>query len=76
MRYLSFEGGFYGILGDNGKNYLPDKLTEEFQIDGLKIYFEGTITDLTTTVQWGRTINLTKIQKMEYLPSGSYLNAN
>lgn len=65
VRYLTFEGGFYGIIGDNGENYLPDNLSDEFKVDGLKIYFEGTITDLTTTVQWGRTITITKIIKIE-----------
>jgi len=65
VQYMSFEGGFYGIMGNDGENYLPDKLTDEFKVDGLKIYFEGTITDLPTTVQWGRTISITKIQKIE-----------
>lgn len=28
IRYIDLEGGFYGIIADNGKNYLPENYTD------------------------------------------------
>ncbi|HAK59117.1 MAG TPA: hypothetical protein DCO77_01870, partial [Nitrospiraceae bacterium] len=39
IRYISLEGGFYGIAGDDGKKYLPLHLTQEFKADGLRVTF-------------------------------------
>jgi hypothetical protein len=63
--HFDFEGGFYGIVTDNGKHYLPENLNKEFQHDSLRVYFEGIITDKVTIQQWGRTIKLTKIEKIK-----------
>ena len=37
--YLSFEGGFYGITGDDGRHYDPINLSQDFRIDGLPLRF-------------------------------------
>jgi len=64
VAYMSFEGGFYGIITDKGDHYLPENLTSEFRKDSLRIYFEGTITDRITTQQWGRAIILSRIEQI------------
>jgi hypothetical protein len=64
VAYMSFEGGFYGLITDTGDHYLPENLASEFQKDSLRIYFEGTITDRPTTQQWGRTITLRRIERI------------
>jgi len=38
--FLDFEGGFYGILSDDGEHYDPVNLSKEFQVDGLRVRFE------------------------------------
>ena len=62
--YQDIEGGFYGILADDGTRYLPLNLEDEYQIDGLSVRFSGTAReDLLTIAQWGMPIELTSIQK-------------
>lgn len=39
IKYISLEGGFYGIIGDNGQGYDPINLPVDFQIDGLNVFF-------------------------------------
>jgi hypothetical protein len=65
IRYLSLEGGFYGIITDTNENYLPENLSSTFQKDSLRIMFEGYITDKPTIQQWGRTIVITKIKSLQ-----------
>ena len=65
IAYMSFEGGFYGIITDKGDHYLPENLTPDFRKDSLRVYFEGIITDRPTTQQWGHTINLSRIERIQ-----------
>lgn len=62
--HMKIEVGFYGIITDGGDHYKPDNLSSEFQKDSLRISFEGIITDQPTTVMWGRTITITKIERI------------
>ena len=55
--FLSFEGGFYGIRGDDGKNYDPISLPDEFRKDGLRVRFEAKeLPDRASFHMWGRII--------------------
>jgi len=63
--FLAFEGGFFGIIDDQGRHWDPSNLSEEFKTDSLRVRFEGTITDLYTFHMWGRTIELTSIERIE-----------
>ncbi len=63
--HMSLEGGFYGIITDTYENFLPENLNSTFQRDSLRIMFEGYVTDKPTTVQWGRTIVITKIKILQ-----------
>ena len=38
--WLDFEGGFWGIEGDDGKKYRPQNLSKEAQQDGQRITAE------------------------------------
>ncbi|MCX8094738.1 MAG: hypothetical protein N3D74_00905 [Caldisericia bacterium] len=63
IKYIDLEGGFYGIVGDNGKNYLPINLSQEFKINGLRVKFEGKIrNDVMTIYMWGTPIEIIKIE--------------
>ena len=64
ITYLSFEGGFFGIVTDDGDHYLPENLGQEYLEDGLRVAFEGFETYKATTRMWGRTIYLTRIQRI------------
>ncbi len=45
VKYFSFEGGFFGIAGDDGINYDPINLDQDYKKDNLKIKFKGKYKD-------------------------------
>ena len=65
ITYLDFEGGFYGIIGDDGYHYLPENLDALYWEDGLRISFEGILTHKATTKMWGTTIHLERIERLQ-----------
>jgi hypothetical protein len=62
--YLSFEGGFFGIVTDEGIHYDPINLPSEFEIDGLRIRFIGEKLDLYSFHMWGIIIRIIFIEKL------------
>ena len=61
--YLDFEGGFFGIMSDDGERYDPFDLPKEFQIDGLKVEFE--LEELPGWVSyhmWGSIVKIINIE--------------
>jgi len=65
IRYLDLEGGFYGIISDDGDKYDPINLMDELEIDGLKVKFSAKILkDQASTHMWGTMIEITEIEKM------------
>ena len=66
VKYLAMEGGFYGIVGEDGKNYLPLNLEEAYQQDSLNVRFtferrEGVM----TIAMWGQAVDITAIERVE-----------
>jgi hypothetical protein len=60
--HISLEGGFFGIIADDGNKYLPLDLPKEFQRDGLKVEFEGKLRpDIMGIHMWGKYIEITNI---------------
>jgi len=51
--HLSFEGGFYGIAADDGKNYDPINMPQEFKVDGLRVQFTANLTNYLSYHMWG-----------------------
>ncbi|MFX0042981.1 MAG: hypothetical protein ACFE8L_08725 [Candidatus Hodarchaeota archaeon] len=63
--YLNIEGGFYGILSDDGEHYDPINLPIEYQIDGLRISFIAKErSDLLSFHMWGRIVELISIHPL------------
>lgn len=63
--YLNLEGGFYGIIGDNGKHYDPQNLADEFKKDSLRVSFEYKVSENQTSIHmWGELIEIVKIVKL------------
>jgi len=66
IKFIYLEGGFYGIIGDNGDHYDPINLNQEFQVDGLRVRFEAKIRDdLASFHMWGTIIEIIKIEKLD-----------
>jgi hypothetical protein len=64
VKYLCFEGGFYGIAGDDGKNYDPTNMPQEFKADGLRVQFTANLTDYLSFHLWGYVVNLFSIERL------------
>ena len=65
IKYIDLEGGFYGIVGDDGENYEPIDLMQQYQKDDLEIFFEAKIPkDVDSIYMWGIVIEITRIEKL------------
>ncbi len=64
IRYFSLEGGFYGIVADNGKNYDPRNLSPEFKQDGLRVRFQVKTRNEATVHMWGTPVDIISIEKL------------
>ncbi len=74
VRYVDLEGGFYGIVVEQGidpvneglTRYLPLNLGAEYREDGLEVRFRGVLIDSVATAQiWGRVIEIRDITRLE-----------
>lgn len=65
IQYLPFEGGFYGIIGDDGKKYDPVNLTSQFAVDGLRVKVQARIIkDAASIHMWGKIIEIMTINRL------------
>lgn len=63
IRYIDFEGGFYGIIGDNQKHYDPINLPELFKQDNLRVEFKARVLPNQNSIHiWGELIYILKIE--------------
>lgn len=65
IRFLKLEGGFYGIVGDDGEQYDPVNLNAEFQVDGLRVRFEAAVMhNVMTFHMWGTLVSIRTIERL------------
>lgn len=65
IRHSLLEGGFYGIIGDDGKKYDPVNLDSQFAIDGLRVKVRARVMSGTATVHmWGKIIEIIEINRL------------
>jgi inhibitor of cysteine peptidase len=63
--FQQLEGGFYGIKGDDGKNYEPINLPREYQKEGLRVRVEAKqLKDFASIRMWGTVIEIVRIQHL------------
>lgn len=74
VRYVDLEGGFYGIVAEQGvgsaneggTQYLPLNLGEAYRQDGLRVRFRAVPIDTVATIQmWGHPIEIRDIQRVD-----------
>jgi hypothetical protein len=64
VRFISLEGGFYGIVADDGTRYEPVNLKEEFRVDGLRVRFTAKpAMDQVSFQMWGLRIEILTIER-------------
>ncbi|MCX6168579.1 MAG: hypothetical protein NTX65_04515 [Ignavibacteriales bacterium] len=65
VKFLSFEGGFYGIVTDDGKSLDPLNLSKEFQTDGKRILFKYIEKkEMASFHMWGKIIEIIEIKEL------------
>lgn len=63
--YLNFEGGFWGIIADDGQRYDPIDLPKDLQKEGLRV--EGKIRprrDVAHFHMWGNIVEILELRKI------------
>jgi len=64
IRYQSLEGGFYGIVGDDGRHLDPTNLPASLTTDGVRVhYLARTRKDLASIHMWGIIVDLISIDR-------------
>jgi DNA-directed RNA polymerase subunit H (RpoH/RPB5) len=61
VKFSTVEGGFYGIIGDDGKKYQPTNLPRKLKKDGLAIKFDAKRKDVISAFQWGTIVELSNV---------------
>lgn len=70
VRYLDLEGGFYGILADDGARYRPVNLPETFASDGLRVRFcARPVEGRMSIFMWGTAVEIRDIEALSGAPS-------
>lgn len=66
ITFCDFEGGFYGIIGDDGEHYDPIALSETFQVPGLRVSFKVQIEENQISFHmWGKIVRILHIERLE-----------
>ena len=69
VKYIDVEGGFYGLVGDDGTHYDPMCLSEAFRHDGLRVKFTGKVReDLCNFHMWGWIFEIDRIERLHRPP--------
>lgn len=65
VTWVSLEGGFFGIVGDDGSRYDPLDLPDGFREDGLRVRFKVLVRDDIGSVHmWGQTVEVLEISRL------------
>jgi len=65
IRYVDLEGGFYGLVAEDGTKYDPTPLPESLRVDGLRVRFRATKTDEMTTRMWGTPVEIQRAERID-----------
>jgi hypothetical protein len=67
IEFYPDDGGFYGIISDDGIHYEPINLPDEFKIDGLRVLFIFKLPNEATTYHlWLKIVELIDIKVTSY----------
>lgn len=65
VQFVELEGGFYGIVADDGQRYDPTNLDEAYEEDGLRVRFRARERDdLISVRMWGRMVEIISIERI------------
>jgi inhibitor of cysteine peptidase len=62
ISYQEIEGGFWGIIGNDGSKYYPiDGLPKAFQKEGFRVRAELEVAHMIGTTMWGQYVKISSI---------------
>lgn len=65
VQYIELEGGFWGIIGADGKHYDVVNLPKEFQQQGLRVKFTGRVNpSRISSHMWGVIVEIVSIEML------------
>jgi heat shock protein HslJ len=64
VQYIDLEGGFFGIVADDGTHYYPLNLPAEFSLDGARVTFTAQQEDVATTAMWGIPVTILSMERL------------
>ena len=63
--FVDLEGGFYGLVAEDGTNYNPLNLGDAFKEESLRVRFRGVLRpDVMTTRMWGRNLEILEMLRV------------
>ncbi len=66
VTYIDLEGGFYGIITEQGQKLDPTNLPEEYKEDGLEIRFQAEEKEGAFGIRmWGTIVEIADIKRLE-----------
>jgi parallel beta-helix repeat protein len=74
VSYINLEGGFYGIVADDGRHFDPYNMPNTYRIHGLNIEFSGRIISVIGPHMWGQTVYFTSLRQIGQVHDESYLS--
>ncbi len=60
--WLDFEGGFWGIEGDDERKYCPEDLPESVATKGKRVRMSYERSERMSTRMWGIEVDITRIE--------------
>ncbi len=71
IRFNDFEGGFYGIVSDDGRRYDPVALEPSFRVPGLRVRFRLKMRQGAVGYHmWGTSVDVLEIEEVSGSNSG------
>lgn len=65
VQYIEVEGGFYGIVADDGRQFDPRDLNESYKEDGLRVHFRlREVEDAVSIRMWGTIVEIISIERL------------
>lgn len=65
IHHINLEGGFWGIIGDDGTKYNPVNLPPEYQKEGLRVKLTAEKIEKGVSIQmWGQMLRILKIKEI------------
>ncbi len=66
VTYVDLEGGFYGLVTDDGRRFLPQDLPAEYRTDGIRVSFSADVVDGGAGIQmWGTPVEVRSIERTD-----------